>query len=491
MGGGPGSAALAFTSGWDVVARPAADARLATHDLDTNAAHLLMLAKQRILSRTDAAKLAKGLLRLRTRVASGEDILRPECEDIHMSVESALGDIVGAVAGRIHTARSRNDQAATDTILWLREEVARASHETAALAESLAKHALAHTQTCCPGFSHAQPAMITSWGHWCASHLAAIARVQKQWSALAAELSCCPLGAAAGFGTSWPIDRAHTAKSLGFSAPTANSMDSVATRGEFEGRFANIAAQLLAVLARIGQDIIFLGSPPRQWLRLDDAHVTGSSIMPQKRNPDFAEVTIARAAAARGYAEALLAIPPALPGGYHRGLQWTKYLAFDAADNFAGACTVFAEVFDKLKVDRDAMHAACRTGFLNATDFADMISAMRGVTFRDAYRLVGEAVRRCEAAGELTGEGVDTAMRAAKLAPLTNAEFAQLNDPVALLASRDLDGAPAPNRTKESIIAMRTAIRTDARGVAKSRTAQDRAIAATWRRVGKLATASR
>lgn len=491
MGGGPASAALAFTSGWDVVARPAADARLATHDLNTNAAHLLMLAKRRILPRADAVKLAKGLLRIRKRVSDGEDILRPECEDIHMSVESALTDIVGAAAGRIHTARSRNDQAATDTLLWLREEVARASRGTATLADVLAAHALKHTKTCCPGFSHAQPAMITSWGHWCASHLAAISRVQAQWQSLLDELQSCPLGAAAGFGTSWPIDRDMTAKLLGFSGPTRNSMDSVAMRGEFESRFANIAAQLLGVLARIAQDIIFLASPPRQWLRLDDAHVTGSSIMPQKRNPDFAEVTIARAAAARAYADALLAVPPALPGGYHRGLQWTKYLAFDAADNLSGACEVYSEVVAAIRADTDAMRAACLTGFLNATDFADLISSTRGVTFREAYRLVGDAVKRCESAGELVRDGVDAAMREAKLALLTDAEFQRLNDPVRLLASRDLPGAPAPDRTRESIMAMRDSIRKSARAVTTQCGAQERAIAALWRRVGKLAVAAR
>lgn len=470
-----------------MASRPAADARLALHDLDTNAAHLLMLAKQRILSRAEAKKLAKGLIRLRKGVENGEQILRPECEDIHMSVESALGEMVGSAAGRIHTARSRNDQAATDTVLWLRDEVARASAETAALAESIAKHALPHAKTCCPGFSHVQPAMISSWGHWCASHLAALARIQTQWSALAAELVRCPLGAAAGFGTSWHIDRNHTAKSLGFELPTQNSMDSVATRGEFEARFAFVAAQLLSVLARIGQDIIFLSSPPREWIRLADAHVTGSSIMPQKRNPDFAEVTIARASAARSYAEALLAVPPALPGGYHRGLQWTKYLAFDAVDNLAGACLVYQEVFASLEVFPGKMRAACRVGFLNATDFADMISSTRGVTFREAYRLVGDAVKRCEEAGELTRTGADAAMRSAKLKLLTASEFARLNDPVALLASRDIDGAPAPVRTKESIVALRSAIRAEARSVAARRRAYQQAIAATWRRVGKLA----
>lgn len=485
--GGANSAALSFTSGWDVAARPAADARLAPHDLDTNAAHLLMLLSRRIVPRSDARSLAAGLLELRGRLARGEGFLRPECEDIHMSTEAALAEIAGPAAGRIHTARSRNDQAATDMRLWLREEVHSTMADLLGLHGAIASHARRHAATVCPGLSHVQPAMVTTWGHWCASYLPALERAFGQLELLRGDLGECPLGAAAGFGTSWPIDPPATAASLGFRASMRNSTDAVASRGEWESRFAFAASAVLATLARIAQDLINLSSPPRCWVRLDDAHVTGSSIMPQKRNPDFAEVMIARAAAARELVGALSAIPPALPGGYHRGLQWTKYLAFDAADNLRGALPVLADVFGRLAVDAAAMRAACAEGFIGAADLADLLASRRGIPFREAYRLVGELAAAAGDARTPTVAQADALLAGRGMDPLDAQERCALSDPAGLIELRLTTGSPGRRALLDSLDAAGAWRRGAARSRSRAVRAVELARTRLWRRVGLLA----
>lgn len=487
--GGDNSAALSFTSGWDIAARPAADERLAQHDLDTNAAHLVMLAARRILPAADAVALAKGLLQLRARHQRGESFLRTECEDIHMSAEAALAEAIGPPAGRLHTARSRNDQAATDMRLWLRAEVQSVLADLLTLHESIGRHARRHAAAACPGLSHVQPAMPTTWGHWCASYLPPLERAAGQLELLLKDLGECPLGAAAGFGTSWKIDPALTARLLGFSGSLRNSTDAVASRGELEARFAFGASAIMAILARIAQDLILLSSPPRCWLRLDDAHVTGSSIMPQKRNPDFAEVAIARAAVARELVAALAAIPPALPGGYHRGLQWTKYLAFDAADNLRGAMPVFAEVFTGLAVDARAMRAACRGGFLGAADLADLLASRRGMPFRDAYRIVGELAASAADAGTPKVAEANTVLSRHGISMLDDAERTALEDPAELLAQRSTPGSPGVGPLKASLGEARTWRAAAARRVAAATRASETSRTRLWRRVDKLASA--
>ncbi len=441
-----------FCAGYDVAGRGAADSRLAPFDLQTNAAHLLMLEEREIIPQEPAAEAASGLLKLKARLEGGEDLLRPSCEDIHMSVESLLTELVGADAGgRIHTGRSRNDQIATDMRLWLRDTVAAFAEDFALVGRALATHARQHLHTVCPGFTHGQPGMVTSWGHTAMSYMPRILRDLRALAAILRELSTCPLGAAAGYGTGWPIDRNRTATLLGFKHPSPSGADSNWSRGEMEGRLAVVLAQFLSHLAGIGQDIILLSSPPRDWLRLADEHVTGSSIMPQKRNPDFAEVTRARAAHALGIAQGLLGISSVLPSGYNRDTQWTKYLAFDAADNALHAGPLFADVFDRVRVNAPAMRAACDVGFLNATDVADYIARSRRIPFRACYRLIGAAVKECESAGRLTREAMNPILAAEQLAPLSESEWQRLEDPAALLMLRAQPGNPHPDETAKSI----------------------------------------
>ncbi|MCC7392769.1 argininosuccinate lyase [Candidatus Sumerlaeota bacterium] len=476
-----------YTAGYDVAGREAADERLARYDLQTNCAHLLMLVEANIITVENGMAIASGLLQLREKNEMGETFLRPSCEDIHMSSETVLGELVGTEhSGRLHSARSRNDQVATDMRLWLRDEVAALAQDIALLARSIATHAQRHAGTVCPGFTHGQPAMITTWGHWTMSYLPRLLRDVRALGALLRELKTCPLGAAASYGTSWPIDRERTAKLLGFAHPTPSGADGIWSRGELELRFAQVAAQFLSHLSGIAQDIILLSSPPRDWLRLASEHVTGSSIMPQKRNPDFAEVTRARASVAAGIAQSLAGIGIALQSGYNRDTQWTKYLGFDAADNVRDAAALFAQVFDRMEVNAAAMKAACAEGFLNATDVADHLSSKRGVPFRVCYRVIGEVVRECDAAGAIQLPVLNAALKNQGIAELSAEEWQGLENPELLLAARTQPGNPAPTETGKSIALLSREIEEEAGLIAAAQQGWKAAIADTWKQVQQL-----
>lgn len=439
---------VAFCAGYDVEGRAPADERLAPYDLLTNAAHLIMLTEADIVPRPKAAAIAGALRSLSGRLADGEQLLRPACEDIHMSIESLVAEIAGEeAAGHMHTARSRNDQVATDMRLWMREEVSHAIEAIAELAETIGEHAQEHAETVCPGFTHGQPGMVTSWGHWTMSYLPRLLRDVRALRALLTEVAACPLGAAASFGTGWPINRERTAELLGFKHPTLSGADGIWARGELERRFAFALAEFLSHLSGVAQDLILLSSPPRDWIILANEHVTGSSIMPQKRNPDFAEVTRARAANAYGIVQSLAGIGSALPSGYNRDTQWTKYLVFDAADNAAGAAELYGEVFERMTVNREAMKEACGIGFLNATDIADYLARTRKIPFRACYRALGPAVKACEAEGRLSPTKLNNELQEAGIKPIAPEEWGPLEDFVSLLAARNQTGNPSPEQT--------------------------------------------
>ena len=443
-----------YCAGRDVSPRPACDLALIEHDLATNAAHAVMLAEQDILSDVERTALLGALVKIQARHQAGETILRPECEDVHMSIESMVTEIAGPGAGgRLHTGRSRNDQVATDMAQWLREELATLGEQLGALANALALHAREHAEHVCPGLTHMQPGMISTWGHAACGYLARVVRDLRSVKDALNFVALCPLGAAASFGTSWPINRERTAELLGFDGPTPHSADSIWSRGEAEARFAFAAAQVLGHLSGIGQDLILFSSPPRTWLRLPDAFVTGSSIMPQKRNPDFAEVTRAKASVVAGIVQSLLGISTAAAGGYNRDTQWTKYLIMDAAAEVEGAPSLFAKVFEGLEVNAAEMEAACAEGFLNATDVADMLARTRGLPFRDCYRVLGRAVQKCEREGQLTLQAINEELATLEEVPkpLSEREMATLTNPVELLKQRSQTGSPHPDKVCESV----------------------------------------
>ncbi len=462
-----------YCAGWDVKFRAPADLRLVFEDLWTNRAQTVMLARQGILTRPQAAAILRALAEIERLAREGRFEIPPDAEDVHMAIEREVTRLAGPDSGGwLHTGRSRNDQAATDIRLWMRRRSIEMQRRLAALGGALCHHAERHLETVCPGFTHMQPAMITTWAHIVEAWAEGIYRDLYHFSWLMYPLTLhteCPLGAAASFGVSWPIDRAMTSDLLGFTGIQENTLDCISSRGEAERFFVFCLAEMINRLSCIGQDLILFSTPPRDWLRLDDRFVTGSSIMPQKRNPDFAEVTRAKAAHVTGLLTSLYGIGRAAPSGYNRDMQWTKYLLFDAWDECEAAPLVFMGVFESLEVNAAAMRAACDTGFMNATDVAEALAASSRLPFRASYRILGEAVARCEASGRLDRETLNRVLAASwpalskeGLAPAGGAPlqfsadlWAEIEEPLSLLRRRRHVGSPAPENVKAQLQKLR------------------------------------
>jgi argininosuccinate lyase len=316
----------------------------------------------------------------------------------------------------------------------------------------LAALAIREAATFAPGWTHGQPAMPTTLGHWAAAHAWALSRDAEALQALWPLINQCPLGSAASFGTSWPIDRALTAKLLGFDAPTPNSLDAVSTRWEAEARLGTALAIMMTHLSSLGQDLIFLTTPPRAALRLSDAHVTGSSIMPNKRNPDFAEVTRARAGAVHGLCQSLLSVGRGALSGYNRDAQWTKYWIMDLVYEAGQAPEVFAEVIAGIKPDRAVLARLATAGFSLAADLADHLARTRHLPFRQAYHVVAEAVAidEAEPSGWFRLKTVNGILEREKIQPLFSAaELAACGEPKQVLARRRSLGGPEPEGVRE------------------------------------------
>ncbi len=442
---GPSPRMLSYCAGRDVAGRPPADLALVPSDLWLNRAHCLMLARRGIIDKASGRLIAAALDKIEADWAAGRFTLDPSLEDVHMNVERAVAAIAGeAVAGAMHTARSRNDQSATDVRLWLREALLGRVEALAGLVRELGRFARRHIETVAPGWTHGQPAMPTTLGHWAASHAFGLARDAEALEALWPLLNRSPLGAAAGFGTSWPIDRPLTASLLGFDAPLRNSLDAISTRWEAEARVAAALAIMMTHLSSLGQDLIYLSSPPRRGLRLGDAHVTGSSIMPNKRNPDFAEVTRARAQGIGALAGSLAGVGRGLLSGYNRDTQWTKYWIMDVLEEVGEAPELFTEVVAALTVDGDELARAAADGFSLAADFADHLARERKLPFRRAYHVIAEAVARDEAAGWITPTTMNEILEREGLAPLGAEEVVDAGDPAVALARRLSLGGPSP-----------------------------------------------
>jgi argininosuccinate lyase len=474
LAGEAGKANVAYCAGWDVRPREAADLALLPYDLWTNRAHCTMLARVGAIPRPKLRAIVRALDELEALARDGRFTLNPALEDVHLNVESFVGTRAGdAVAGLMHTARSRNDQVATDMRLLLRDRVLEFTRDVVALAGALAKMARRHAATIMPGLTHHQPAAWTTLGHWAASHACAFARDARALLDLYPLLNVCPLGSAASYGTSWPIDRDFAAKLLGFDAPQANTLDAVTNRSEFEARVAAAMAVWAAHAATLCQDVILFSSPPWSLLRIGDAFVTGSSIMPQKRNPDFAEVTKAKAALAGSVASSLLDLTRGDPSGYNREQQWSKYLILDLFAELGPAPTVVRGALESLVPDKGRMRSLMRHDYLEAADVADYLAQTRGVPFRQTYRWLGEAVRLSEESGQTLAEGVNTVLRRERGArPLDAREVAQLGSPDFLVGRRASAGGPAP----ESVRAQCREIGAELRGLARRTVVHSKAL---------------
>jgi argininosuccinate lyase len=374
------------------------DKVLAPHDIRASKAHAAMLAAQGIIGKEDARKIAAGLDRVLAEIEAGTFAFSRALEDIHMNVESRLTDLIGEPAGRLHTARSRNDQVATDFRLYIRDWLDGADAALAGLQLILARKAEAHCDLVMPGFTHLQPAQPITFGHHLLAYVEMFSRDRGRLRDARVRLNECPLGAAALAGTAFPIDRHMTAQMLAFDRPTANSLDAVADR-DFALETLAAAAIAATHLSRFAEEIVIWTTPQFGFVRLSDRFTTGSSIMPQKRNPDAAELTRAKVGRIASAFQALLMVMKGLPLAYSKDLQEDKELTFDALGHLQVAIAAMAGMVGDLEPNAAAMQAATASGYLTATDLADWLVRVLGIPFRQAHHITGRIVTAAEAKG--------------------------------------------------------------------------------------------
>jgi len=366
------------------------DRRLYRHDIEGSIAHARMLARQGILSAEERDAIVAGLTRIRERIDRGEFEWRVQLEDVHMNVESALTADIGVAGKKLHTGRSRNDQVATDVRLWLRDEIGLIRAEIRRLQRALLDLAEREADTVMPGFTHLQTAQPVTFGHHLMAWFEMLERDHGRFADCAHRLNVMPLGAAALAGTTYPIDRHYTAELLGFAAPAENSLDAVSDR-DFAIEFSAAASILLMHLSRCSEELILWSSAQFAFVELSDRFCTGSSIMPQKKNPDVPELVRGKAARVFGHLMGLLTLMKGQPLAYNKDNQEDKEPLFDTVDQVRGCLKVYADMIPAITPRREKMRAAALKGFATATDLADYL-VRRGVPFRDAHEAVGKAV---------------------------------------------------------------------------------------------------
>jgi argininosuccinate lyase len=367
------------------------DFRLALQDIEGSKAHVAMLGQTGILERADAQAISNGLDEIAREIEAGSFNFSRALEDIHMNIEARLTELIGPTAGRLHTARSRNDQVALDFRLWVRDTIDALDQQLRGLQTALAEKALAHAASVMPGFTHLQPAQPVTFGHHLLAYVEMFARDRARFAGARARLNESPLGAAALAGTSFPIDRAMTAKALGFDRPTANSLDSVADR-DFVIETLSAAAICAVHLSRFAEEIVLWATPQFGFASLSDAFSTGSSIMPQKRNPDAAELIRAKAGRIVGALNALLIVMKGLPLAYSKDLQEDKEGTFDALHALSVCLAAMTGMVGDLTPNLERMKAAAGSGYATATDLADWLVRILKLPFREAHHIAGRLV---------------------------------------------------------------------------------------------------
>ena len=432
----------------EINASIAFDKRLAQEDIAGSRAHAEMLVAQGIIAREDGAAILEGLGRIAVEIASGQFVFRRELEDIHLNIESRLAEIAGDAAGRLHTARSRNDQVATDLRLWTRAACGRIDAALLALQRALLGQAEAHAETIMPGFTHMQPAQPVVFGHHCLAYVEMFARDRGRFADTRTRMNECPLGAAALAGTSFPIDRQYTAQALGFAEPMRNSLDAVSAR-DFALEFLAAAAIAGTHLSRLAEEIALWVSPAFGFLKLSDAWSTGSSIMPQKRNPDAAELVRGKTGRLLGDFVALTMVLKGLALAYAKDLQEDKEALFDAADTVELCLAATTGMISDWSVNRDAMRMRAQAGFPTATDLADWLTRVKAIPFRAAHRIAGAIVKRADELN-LALEKVPLA-EMQKIEPAITADVFDVLSVAASVHSRQSFGGTAPSRVREQI----------------------------------------
>jgi argininosuccinate lyase len=374
------------------------DKAMAPQDIAGSKAHAEMLARQGIISKTDAREILKGLEQVRGEIERGEFAFSQALEDIHMNVESRLAELIGPAAGRLHTARSRNDQVALDFRLYVRDSLDAFDSLLAGLQQVLATKAETHADVVMPGFTHLQPAQPVTFGHHLLAYVEMLGRDRSRFADARTRLNESPLGSAALAGTSFPIDRDSTAEALGFDRPTANSLDGVSDR---DFALETLAASAISAmhLSRLAEEIVIWMTPQFGFVRLSDKWTTGSSIMPQKRNPDAAELCRAKVGRIAGAFQSLLMVMKGLPLTYSKDMQEDKEVTFDALRAFAVAAAAMRGMIEDLEPVPETMRAAAGRGYSTATDLADWLVRTLGLPFREAHHVTGTIVKRAESKG--------------------------------------------------------------------------------------------
>lgn len=374
------------------------DQRLYAQDIAGSRAHAAMLATVGILTDKDAEAIREGLLTVLSEIEAGNFEFRVEQEDIHMAVEARLTEIVGEAGKRLHTARSRNDQVAVDFRLWVRDQCDAAISGIEALMQAFLAQAEAGADWVMPGFTHLQTAQPVTWGHHMMAYVEMLARDRSRFIDARARMNECPLGAAALAGTSFPIDRAMTAQALGFDRPTANSLDSVADR-DFALEFLSASSICAMHLSRFAEELVIWSSAQFRFVRLSDKWTTGSSIMPQKKNPDAAELLRAKLGRIMGATVALFTVMKGLPLTYSKDMQEDKEQVFDAADTLMLGLAAMTGMVGDMHAMVDNLRVAAASGFSTATDLADWLVRELGLPFREAHHVTGTLVGMAEKRG--------------------------------------------------------------------------------------------
>lgn len=374
------------------------DKRMARQDIEGSRAHAAMLAQQGIITDSDAKAIREGLLTVLSEIEGGIFEYSAALEDIHMNVESRLKEIIGESAGRLHTGRSRNDQVATDFKLWVRDQLDAAISGLDALIAALLDQAEAGADIVMPGFTHLQVAQPVTWGHHMMAYVEMFARDKSRMTDARARMNESPLGAAALAGTSFPIDRHATAEALGFDRPSANSLDAVSDR-DFALEFLSSASICATHLSRFAEELVIWSSAQFRFVILSDRFSTGSSIMPQKKNPDAAELIRAKVGRINGSLVGLLTVMKGLPLAYSKDMQEDKEQVFDAADSLMLALAAMAGMVADMRPNAPSLEVAAASGFSTATDLADWLVRALGMPFRDAHHVTGALVKMAEDRG--------------------------------------------------------------------------------------------
>jgi argininosuccinate lyase len=432
------------------------DRRMASQDIDASLAHCKMLVEQGIISPEDATMIADGLRLVRTEIEGGTFSYSRALEDIHMNVEARLGELIGPAAGRLHTARSRNDQVATDFRLWMRAAHDRAISLLEALIEALLSRAEDHACTIMPGFTHLQSAQPVTFGHHLMAYVEMFGRDLARMRDSRRRSNECPLGAAALAGTSFPIDRHSTAGMLGFEQPMRNSLDAVSDR-DFAVEYLSVASLCMVHLSRLSEEIVLWMSPQFGFVTLSDSWTTGSSIMPQKRNPDAAELIRGKTGRVVGSLQGLLMVMKGLPLTFSKDMQEDKERSFDAADTMDLCLRAMVGMVLDLEPNIARMRAAAGAGHSTATDLADWLTRETGMPFREAHHITGRVVRLADSLGVQLDELSLEALHEidARIGPDARASLKV----EASVISRSSFGGTAPDNVRAAAAAWRAGLR--------------------------------